>query len=180
MIAVIFISIGVSWGVTANIAVLGQPVIQDSDSVVDQSLSLETYDNKENFTTDTNYSQLMVLESINKSNSEMLKKIDELTNSSGKEVMDIVSSYLTAISFLIGVATFLLGFFMGLEHDGKLSDRMKLNYRVLTLGLVIPSIYMVGHSIYLITTELGNITYLITLILTSIPIGILIYLIRKR
>jgi len=40
-------------------------------------------------------------------------------------IPDIISPYLSAIAFLMGIATFILGFFMQFEFERKIGSTMK-------------------------------------------------------
>lgn len=172
-------------GIVHNISYLGNVMATNIQENL-FSDSLDTYkkvDTKSNGDSDllvANNSESGLLVSINESNSEILSSLSKLTDNRSEEILGIISTYFTVISFLIGVATFILAFFMQLEFDRKLTDAMKRSYRLITIGLVLPCAYMITHGIYLIMTGLNNIAYLIALILTALPIGILLYFISKK
>ena len=125
-------------------------------------------------------SELDILRSINETNSEILKEMEKLADSPAVDTTRIISSYLSVVSFLVAVATFILAFFMNRELDGKLTVEMKRYWRLIALGLILPCLYMIGHGIYLIITELDSIPYLISMALTAVPVSILLHLMRKK
>jgi hypothetical protein len=98
-------------------------------------------------------------------------------------VAEIINTFLTVIAFLVAVATFILGFFMQLEFDNKLTDRMKKYHRILSLSLLIPSTIMISLGIYLITTtgyNQASIMYIMALTSVFVPIGVLLVLMTKK
>ncbi len=98
----------------------------------------------------------------------------------GDAITELISTYSGSIAFLNGAATFLMGFFLNLELDNKLKEKMKKYYRILVMSLIIPAFIMNTHGVYLIISNYIHFNYLMALIPIYLPMIALLILIGKK
>jgi hypothetical protein len=93
----------------------------------------------------------------------------------------ITQNLVTEVSFLIGTSSFILGLRIQSAARTTTPSVMDKYFELLILALIIPAISIITYGIVLIGSHIykGNVSYLLLLFALFVPVGAILFLVKK-